>query len=171
MTATVEEEEKARCHRRVVQQFIKEKKSEDAFSFECKNNDCTKKPCLCEFRAYEKQAHKYLLCDICRKVPIGCVYMCFECTSEAPYIVCSRCDNEFIHPCKVPMFALDTPLSLEALDNFVANVRLQRQVTNDTKVASNQYLLHPLFNWILKNAFTRSSAVADHRDQSAAFSF
>lgn len=166
MIATLEEEEKAQCNRRLIQQFIKEKKSEDAFSFNCPNVDCcTTRPCLCEFRAYEKQAHKYLLCDICRKVPIGCVFMCFECTKEAPYIICSKCDKEFIHPCKVPMYALEKPLSLDSLDYFVANVRMQQQQQQQPTIKSstekgNQFLLHPLFSWILKNAFVATPGAA-----------
>lgn len=152
MTATwEEEEEKAKCHRRVVRQFIKEKKTEDAFSSDCAESNCLSKPCLCEFRKYEKQAHIYLLCDICRKVPIGRAYLCFQCTKGAPYIVCLSCDKDYIHPCKLPMYVLEQPLGLQALESLFSRIRFQQseQEPAEQKEQSNQFILHPLFNWLL----------------------
>lgn len=175
MTATWEEEEKAKCHRRVVQQFIKEKKSDDAFSSNCVESDCLSKPCLCEFRKYEKQAHTYLLCDICHKVPIGRAYLCFQCTQDAPYIVCSSCDKDFIHPCKLPMYALDKPLGLQALDSLVSSIRCQQREQEPKRQTeqTNQFLLHPFFNWLLKNAFSGQygNNSAESSSGAAAFSF
>ena len=93
---------------KILNQFKSDYNLEDTVLTQCHRH---REPCYCACAAYRNSAHIFFDCDICKRVPIGRMFVCNVCVPDNVFSCCQDCFKQNGHSCKTNSVGwIDRPL-------------------------------------------------------------